>query len=81
MSNQHTLQPEFPVLPGARCAGSADPDAFFLDRHDARRQDAIDLCDGCPCATRCLTWALDNNEQGVWAGTTYWQRRARKKAS
>ena len=35
-------------------------------------------CAGCPAATWCLQSALANDEVGIWAGTTYDQRRSIK---
>lgn len=38
------------------------------------------LCDSCPVRVPCLTWALRNNEVGIWGGTTESQRAAILKA-
>lgn len=32
------------------------------------------ICDLCPVAGDCLTWALRNHEIGIWGGTTEGQR-------
>lgn len=36
-------------------------------------------CAGCPVRTECLSYALANDEQGIWAGTTERQRNSMKK--
>lgn len=49
-----------------------DPELFF-PRSDtpAAHETAKQLCQPCPHRTRCLTWALDNDEEhGVWGGTS-----------
>lgn len=32
------------------------------------------ICDSCGFQVDCLQWALDNNEVGIWAGTTEYDR-------
>lgn len=32
------------------------------------------ICDRCPVRPECLAWALDNDVQGIWAGTTTYER-------
>ena len=40
-----------------------------------------EICSECPVREECLEHALDNNEEyGVWGGTTELERRALKKA-
>lgn len=52
-----------------------DPDLFFPDpganRPPAR---ARKLCEGCPVRDRCLSYAVENKQFGVWGGTTEKQR-------
>lgn len=51
-----------------------DPEMFFSgDRGQIRR--AKETCAGCPFVKQCLQAALDNNETGVWGGTTTNERR------
>jgi hypothetical protein len=65
------------------------PDEWFhpaadLGASERERGWAKALCSGCPVATQCLTYALDNNEMwGVWGGTTANERAAalRKKGT
>lgn len=33
------------------------------------------ICDACPVAGDCLSWALRHHEYGIWGGTTEVQRR------
>lgn len=35
----------------------------------------VRLCGGCPVKSDCLFMAITQNEVGIWAGTTYAQRR------
>lgn len=52
------------------CAGMdpAEADATFFAR-DAKTDAARKICQHCPVAAECLTWAVANKERGVWAGT------------
>ncbi len=48
---------------------------FFPDRGESSAP-ALRVCDTCPLADACLEYAIVNNEQhGVWGGTTVRQRR------
>lgn len=57
----------------------ADLELFFVDRGgvgNAGSADACKVCDGCPVATDCLEYAIENNIQhGVWGGLTVRSRR------
>lgn len=74
--------PEWMAHPGRNCDTSsfdhpkelgAAADDWFQTGTDETT--ASRLCGGCPVATRCLTYALDNPEvEGVWGGTTHKQR-------
>jgi hypothetical protein len=37
-------------------------------------KEAKEVCDGCPVRPECLEWALENDEEGVWGGTSSYQR-------
>jgi WhiB family redox-sensing transcriptional regulator len=53
--------------------GNAEPELFFRD--DVRSQHkALSICGQCPVQKLCLSYALDNEEYGVWGGTTESQR-------
>src|SRR5262245_28265876 len=63
----------------AQCQ-NANPAIF--DGHCTRREtplDALAYCRLCPVLARCLQYAFDHNdiqgEQGIWGGTTAYQRR------
>lgn len=71
----------------ALCNGVEDADVIFFGVDDQERpalpptavKKARAYCAACPAARDCLTWALSNNEEfGIWAGTTGRQRRALK---
>lgn len=70
---------ELPDLPGALCKGVTHADVFFPSGSDMNYQYAVaqarSLCAACPEQMPCLTWALANNADGVWAGTTTKERR------
>lgn len=75
--------PDFQEFGNTPCSES-DPDAFFSTEpvEGAMRgsypmeREAKAVCSGCPYATRCLQYALDNPElSGIWGGTTEYQRR------
>lgn len=60
-----------------------DPELFFpAGREDsylfrARAEQAKAICDSCPVAAECLTWALETGQDaGIWGGTTPSERRA-----
>src|SRR5205823_5895212 len=61
-----------------------DPDLWFPEKHerDERGRErlvvdviALDRCAVCPVAEPCLTYAVEHDVEGVWAGTTPAQRR------
>jgi WhiB family redox-sensing transcriptional regulator len=61
----------------ASCA-SVDMELFFPER-SSKDQPHISqvkmICMSCPIRTKCLQFALDENEQfGVWGGMTYRER-------
>ena len=33
------------------------------------------ICSGCPIAVECLTWAIANEDFGIWGGTTPSERK------
>lgn len=41
---------------------------------------ALSVCQECPVQGRCLTYALENKEQGVWGGTEEEERAEALKA-
>ena len=49
-----------------------DPDLFFPDGKNKREQEhkAKQVCASCPIVTDCLQFAIDNDQIGIWGGTT-----------
>jgi WhiB family redox-sensing transcriptional regulator len=50
---------------------------FFANGRPSR--EALGYCDPCPVRRECLQMALDNDEWGIWAGTTRPQRERMKR--
>jgi len=64
-----------PWIARANCAG-VDPDLFFPQRGDGPTvRAAKQVCAGCAVRTECAQHAIDNNEPGIWGGTTGRERR------
>jgi WhiB family redox-sensing transcriptional regulator len=64
------------------CAG-ANPNIFFPeDEKDlVLVGKALVYCSGCPVLDLCRRYAMDNEDYGIWGGTTARQRRSlRRKA-
>lgn len=59
---------------------SSDPSLFILERGEDVRP-ALAVCSTCPVKEPCLRYALDNNEAGVWGGTTGKQRRRMRRVA
>lgn len=54
---------------------TADPEIFFVDGNDRETiAEAKSYCGICPIVLQCLTYAMKNNEQGIWGGTTMSER-------
>lgn len=61
---------------------------FFLEENEDGRPTSTDnytmakrICKMCAHQNQCLQWALDNDEQyGIWGGTTPKQRRELRRA-
>lgn len=54
---------------GLAACGTADPELFFAEDADSRKQ-AAGICAGCPVRSACLSFALANDIRcGVWGGT------------
>ena len=63
------------------CVGM-DPNLFFIQRHQMgyskQKAKIKKMCAKCPVQSKCLDWALRNNEEGMWGGTTEDERKAIK---
>ena len=66
------------------------PDAFFPEEVEdsngkvisssyKHEYEAKSICAGCPLRIQCLSYALENNEPGIWGGTTEHERRLLKR--
>lgn len=67
----------------ARCATTkADPDMFFMDDKDEpnysamKTRLALAICGQCPIEKQCLEFAIKEEMEGVWGGTTTRERNA-----
>lgn len=70
------VKDEIPV-----CA-TTDPEAFFPEKGLGGQKSvrlAKSMCNSCVYVTKCLQWAIDNNETGIWGGTTERERRYMKR--
>ena len=73
----------------AACRGLIAPDYIWFpprgryvrtrDGATSPTQRLLDICEGCPVKVTCLDFAIQNNEPGIWGGTSFRQRRAIKK--
>jgi WhiB family redox-sensing transcriptional regulator len=58
---------------------TVNPDIFFpevMSRTAVAEAKAV--CAGCQVAASCLTWALENQEMGIWGGATETERKLMK---
>lgn len=55
----------------AICLGR-DPELFFPVRVNLYEK----TCIGCPVINQCKSYAIVHDEEGIWGGTTYRQRKA-----
>jgi Transcription factor WhiB len=66
----------------AVCKG-ADPNLFQPEKETPREEIALTIatyCDACPVKEQCLDHAVENNEKGIWGGTTETRRRKMRRA-
>lgn len=67
--------PQPPAWYGGALCAQVDQDAFFPEKGQSTRE-AKQVCAMCPVATKCLEFALDNQERfGVWGGHSERERR------
>jgi WhiB family transcriptional regulator, redox-sensing transcriptional regulator len=60
------------------CA-QTDPEAFFPEKGGSTR-DAKKICSSCEVKSRCLEYALENDERfGIWGGLSERERRKLRK--
>ena len=65
----------------AACADE-DKALFFPDDPGMKQAElrqavktAKEICSRCEIQSACATWAIQNNEEGIWGGTTAWDRK------
>jgi WhiB family redox-sensing transcriptional regulator len=82
--------PEFMSDAEAPPCSESFPDAFFPEEVEDANGKVISssykheyeaklICAECPLRIQCLTFALENNEPGIWGGTTDNERRLMKR--
>jgi hypothetical protein len=71
-ANAFTPPPDFDVGRG-KCAG-VDTDMFFPRERDWVPPEIQLLCDSCPVEKECLSYAVRNDLEGIWGGTSWMQR-------
>lgn len=62
-----------PFFDGTQPCKAIGTELFFPDNSAEAlqlKQIVKPICDSCKFKVECLQWALDNNEVGIWAGTT-----------
>ncbi len=68
----------------ANCKDMNDDDIFFVDETDRNNRKAVQkakaICSTCPIRLKCLQIALENDELGIWGGTTETDRRRLRRA-
>lgn len=69
--------PQAPTFDGTQPCAAVDPELFFADTegHRADVAAARAVCGPCGFRTACLAYALEQQEWGIWAGTTQQERR------
>ena len=77
-----SVKNDAPWMVDSKCAYDQElPSYFFGERWEsAKHRKAVkDYCNGCSVLNDCLAYAIQNQESGIWAGTTERERRAMKK--
>lgn len=60
---------------GQAVCATVDPEEWFPEKGVSAHQ-AKKICVTCPVIDECLQFALDNDETGIWGGTSHRQRRS-----
>ena len=75
------LIPARPAWMARAACREVDTAVFFPSRGEAT-DEARAVCAACPVRRECLAYAVESEEEGVWAGTSKRERRAmRREAS
>lgn len=71
-----------PWTQDALCASHPDPDLWFAHNKPGQQhglteeqEQAIAICHQCPVRRPCLLEAIATRSEGIWGGTTTYQRR------
>lgn len=73
VSGRKIVGTEAPFFDGTQPCREIGTDLFFPeDYSDALKLKVLvkPICDSCRFSSPCLQWALENDEIGIWAGTT-----------
>ena len=74
---------QLPVFDGNAACAEIGGDIWFPEpggEGKVASQQARALCNDCEIRLPCLRWAIDNDEWGIWAGTTWKQRQKMRTA-
>src|SRR6478609_2444864 len=77
--------PDFHSKGAPACKTVEDPEIFFPDPYGkgsgsiSARAKNVCITSKCAYLEECLSWALENNEPGVWGGTSENERRKMKR--
>ena len=74
------MKPVAPAFDGTQPCASVDPELFFPEGpsnvHLSAKRAITPICGSCEFSAPCLDYALKNDVQGLWAGTTEPDRKA-----
>jgi len=74
----HMEYPDYKSQGPAPCT-AIDPEDFFPDLEEpgalTRANEAKKACADCPYLKACFEWAMENNEVGIWGGSSENDRR------
>lgn len=75
--------PKF-ILEGTPACSNVDPELFYPQEIEITKTKVVTkyinataakkICGDCPLKLKCLEYALNNEEIGIWGGTTEYQR-------
>jgi len=64
----------------ANCRDWPTPDDWFpVERSVKAPPEMVAVCSACPVATECFRFAMENQMEGIWGGTTSAQRQYRRR--
>lgn len=74
-----------PHFDGTQPCSSMDPELFFPEGSSSAvvkaKKELAPICNSCKFQDPCLTYALHNDVQGIWAGTTDSERKLIRRKS